>query len=179
MVRINLLPWREQARKAKRIRFGILLGIFLLFTLFIIICAHIYVDSLIAAQQERLDYLQSEIDLEQGTLGTLKVENKKKLSLESQLGFVMNLRARGLQAIHLFDALTNSIPSALTLEKIERQGNIINLTGKAQSDMEITLFMKNLFNQHYFNQPVLTDISTRKNGNVEERYFHLKLVQQE
>jgi type IV pilus assembly protein PilN len=179
MVRINLLPWREQARKIRRIQFAMILGVFLFITLLLLVTTHLYSAALVDTQLQRNAFIQSEIDLNQGRLTTLKTDKNTKMNLEMQLRFVMDLRARGHKAIHLFEALTNAVPASLTLEKIERINNNINLTGKAQSDLQITQFMKNLVNEHKFNQPVLTEISTRKNGEVDERYFKLKVQQQE
>jgi len=179
MVRINLLPWREQARRAKQIRFGITLGIFLVLTFIMLIFVHIYLSGWISAEQQRSAYLRSEFDADQLDLTALKTEKDKQVLLEAQLHFVMDLRAKGFRAIHLLSALVKTVPISLSLEKILRRGNTIFISGKAQSDLQITLFMKNIGAEGSFNPPVLTEISTQLNGTVEERHFQMKIEQQE
>ncbi|MDR3491231.1 MAG: PilN domain-containing protein [Gammaproteobacteria bacterium] len=179
MIKINLLPWREQARRAKKIRFAIFLGIFLVLTFVMLIFVHMYVSGWITAQQQRSAYLQSEIDASQLVLTDLKSQKNKESALTSQLNFVMDLRAKGFRAIGLLTALVKAVPQSLSIDKILRRGNTVYIGGRAESDLEITLFMKNLGTEGSFNPPVLTEITTQQSGLIKERHFQMKIEQQE
>lgn len=179
MPQINLLPWREQAKKAKKIRVALYLAGFICLTLLFVLILHIYYDILIYNQESRNDFLQSEMTEEGAQLLALKKKKEKQTAIISELRFVISLREKSYSAVNLLDELVRVVPEGVSFNKIIRNGNNIVILGKAQSEVQITLFMKNITKSVVFKQPVLTQISSKENVSGNETYFQLKIEQQE
>ena len=62
---------------------------------------------------------------------------------------------------------------------LTRENNSISITGRAKSNLQITLFMENLAKSNIFKQPELTNISGKENSSGEERIFQLKVDQRD
>jgi type IV pilus assembly protein PilN len=178
MIQVNLLPWREQARQAKQVFFGLLLIGFFILSLIAILFVHLYFSTVISSQKKNNAYLQSEITNSATSFASLKTEKEKQIKLLEQLHFIINLRTRSYEAVRLLTMLVNATPSTVFLDKILREDNVITLGGKAKSNLEITLFMKNIGKVNGFAQPVLTGISTQDSAVVGERSFQLKVIQE-
>jgi type IV pilus assembly protein PilN len=175
MVQINLLPWREQARQAKQIRFGILLAMFVVAAIMLIIGAHFYYKNLIQIQNESNAFLQSSLDASQTELATLKEKKQAQITLIAQLHYIINLRKKSYETVHLLDALAHTVPENVLLDKVIREGDVVTIAGIAQVDSEVTQFIKNIRQVNGFDQPVLTGITSIQGPNGDERHFQIKV----
>ncbi len=179
MITINLLPWREKARKAKKIR-AILIAVgFILLALFIIFSLHVYLTILINHQQKRNDYLQSVITNETQQIATLEIKKKSVMAVESDIDFIVSLRRTSYQAIKLLDVLPRILPDSVTLTKLTKEGHDITLFGKSKSNIQITYLMEHIAKIPFFKQQTLIEISDSKHTGAEGRYFQLKIQKQE
>lgn len=178
MTQMNLLPWREQARQASRLRFATTLFTYLVGSAVLVLMLHFYMAALIVYQQKRIGFLQiilAQAKMEVETLNKQKVQTKQ---VEAKLKFIMNLRAKSFRAVHLLNELSSTIPSTITLLGVTREGDVVTLEGNVESDLEITKLMKQLAILPGFSQPVLTEISAKKDSAETMRYFRLKVNQQ-
>lgn len=179
MTQINLLPWREQERQAKKNKFAIVIGIAIGITVFFILLVHLYLNSLIDSQNQRNTYLTTTLNQEQANLGDLNKEQTKQTDISTQLRFLYSLSNSSYQAVRLLDQLARTVPNGVSLSSVARNGNAITLLGKTQSNLQVTLFMKNIANSPIFKQPVLTEISSKQSTTGDEKYFQLSVEQQE
>jgi type IV pilus assembly protein PilN len=177
MIQINLLPWREQARKENRIRFFVQMSTFIGISLFCLVILHIIFSLKFSAQQKLNNYLEDEINQEQNLLSDSTVKQDQKKSLEMQLRFIINLHKINIQAIQLLNELTILVSRNISLNKIIKIGNKIILMGAAKSNADLTLFKNDLAKSKIFNQLVLTDISSEKG--VSATNFTLEMVQRD
>ncbi len=179
MITINLLPWREEVKKAQQIRAGIIAGVFAAVALFFVFVLYLYLTILIGNQQARNDYLQSVIADETMKLGALNRQKKAVMGIESQIQFLVSLRKTSFQTVTLLDMLPRIIPSAVTLTKIVKDKNDLALYGKSKSNIQVTYLMETIGKTPMFKQQELTEITEGKNAGIEGRYFQLKMKQQE
>lgn len=177
-MQINLLPWREQARQVKQIGFGILMASFLVGALVLVVFVHIYVHSLINAQNASNNYLQTQLQIAQNNLTDLKQKKEDQMKLIENLHFLINLRKKSYAAVKLLDTLAKTTPSSILLDKVERINDDITITGTAQADPEVTVFMKNIAAVKGFNQPVLSSITNVQGVNGDEKHFQIKVTQE-
>lgn len=178
MIQINLLPWREQARKKKQARFAYVAGGAVGLGLLVTVFFHMHFSSKITAQNERNAMLQSALDQESVELRSLNEKKRDLVDIEDQLNFIYALREASYRAVRLLNEITIANPSDVTLYKLTRNKNIVILFGKAKSNLQITLFMESLEKSKVFKQPVLTEISGKDAEAGEQRYFQIKLEQQ-
>ena len=179
MTDINLLPWREQARQVKKIRFAILSGSTIVAAFLLVIFVHIYLNQLINHQMRRNQFLQSAIDKEQAVVFDLNKKKKELATISTQLNFLFNLRRQSYQAVHLLNELILVMPEPVSFNKLVREKNHVLVFGKAKSNLEITQLMKNIDASHQFKQPELTEINAREGSTGDERFFQLKIIQED
>jgi type IV pilus assembly protein PilN len=174
MTQINLLPWREEARKTKLIDFGIQLGIFIGITLFLFLLVHLYLDHLVAGQQARVTFLQSIIDQSESQLKKLNIKQKDEIALKEELQFFVFLRNKSFQAVNLLSKLKQAVPSEVVLDEFSRSGNLYSILGTAKTNSQITELMKNLNNLPNFGHPELVQIKQ-----LGAKDFKIKMVQEQ
>jgi len=178
MTQINLLPWREQGRQIKKMRFMVALIASVLGSLCIILIFHIYLSGLVGEQQQLNDVLQEAINKEQAVLNDMSSKEDEKATVDAQLQFIINLYSNSFRAVRLLNELVTLVPSSVSLNRIVRNGDTISLAGIANSENDITLFMQDIGRSPYFNQPVLSEIYQDKNSRTENtRYFQLNFKQ--
>ena len=61
MIRVNLLPHREEARKRRQQQFGVLAGLALLFGLVVVGLVWFFLDQQVQQQQQNVAYMKGEI----------------------------------------------------------------------------------------------------------------------
>lgn len=177
MTQINLVPWREQARRAKKIRFGLMLLAVIVFALLVLLGLHGRYNRLIKHQEGRNDFLSQKLGAEQGELNKLNAEKKLQLIILDQVRFVLALREDDYKTIELLNSLTHVVPEAVVFTKVMRTGSQITLIGRAKSNLQITQLMKNIESTALFDQLQLSVISGKENTSGEERTFQLIFMQ--
>jgi len=178
MIQINLLPWREQARKKQQNRFTVVVAVFAGLGLFVAALFHLEYVAKINFQQKRNSIMQTALD---EASSSLMIMNKQKAELDdvdSQLHFIFDLRESSYRAVRLLNELAIANPDSVTLFKLVRMGDAITLFGKAKSNLQITLFMESLEKAKIFTQPDLTEITGKEGDAGDERKFELKMKQQ-
>jgi type IV pilus assembly protein PilN len=180
MIQINLLPWREEAKKAKQIRFIVFFVISIIVTLFIVFVMHIYFNHLVNNEQNSIVFLQTEIIKQQSLTTTLQDEKTQQEKLRSQLEFLVNLRMQSFRAVRLLSQLVELVPSSIVLESIDRQQDVVTITGSVDSDLQLTLFIKTLSQTPGLSQVTLNAMAAQKSvsGALPEQRFQLKIKQQ-
>jgi len=179
MTQINLLPWREQARQAKKIRLGIVAGITVGIAIVVNIIIHLLMLSSIHHQQSRTAFLQTELSAVGGVLVDLNRKKREQDAVISELNFIYSMRKKSYNAIILFDTLVKVVPDAISFNKIIRENNTITITGKSSSNLQITQLMKNITGINIFKQPDLKEIIGKENVSGDERLFQIKVEQTE
>lgn len=178
MTEINLLPWREQTRKFKKIKFGMMLGASVVAAIVLVIFGHIYFNGSLSTQQARNDFLQQQMTEVQTNVTALKAQKKVQDQVSVDLNFLTQLREHSYQAVQILQELARLVPNAVSFTKIARLDNVVTVTGEATSNLEITAFMRNLSHSPLFKQPELTQITARENMSGEERFFQIKAQMQ-
>lgn len=178
MIQINLLPWREQARKQQQNRFVVIVAIAAGLGLFVAGIFHMQYAAKISFQQKRNSIMQAALDEASSSLMIMNKQMAELDDVDSQLHFIFDLRESSYRAVRLLNELAIANPDSVTLFKVVRLGDAVTLFGKAKSNLQITLFMESLEKAKIFTQPDLTEI-TGKEGEVgDERKFELKMQQQ-
>ena len=135
MRRINLLPWREQQRRERKLAFYIGLGA-----------------AQVAALVFKLDHQIEEINsLEQ---------QKQKFIARMQI--IEKLQRSRPEIVHVFDTLARLIPEGIYLTEISQSGRRLRLHGVAQSSTRVSSFMRNLDASQWLTNPELEVVESKK-----------------
>ncbi len=169
MAQINLLPWREQARvqRQRQALMRLLTGgiLMLLPTCFW------YWYSLEQArhQKQRNQYLQSVIDQANRDIQEVQRLVSRRQTLILRLQTIDRLQFSQFQVAHWWNELVDVMPQGVRLTRLVRTGQLITLTGQAETDAHVSALMRNIELSAWLADPELLLIEQKK---VADAYFH-------
>ncbi len=143
MILINLLPHREERRKRRKIAFFAGLGVAAVVGLGIVGGWYLVVEQLKSAQQDRNKFLATEIaklELEIKDIATLKAEIA---SLVARQKAVEDLQTDRNVPVHILNELVRQTPEGMYFTAVKQDGQILNITGIAQTQERISEFLRN------------------------------------
>ena len=161
MIHINLLPWREQARKAKRQQFLTTLGLSVLAMAIVLFGWRTFVDARVDYQQSRNDFLRSEIAEIEKKLKEIEALDKTKASILARMEVIQNLQAGRPEAVHLMDELVDVVPSGVYLTQMKQSGRLVTLNGQAESNARVSALMRNTEASDWLEQPQLQIVQNK------------------
>ena len=175
MARINLLPWREERRKARQKEFVGMLGLAVLAGILLSILIYSFYSGRVSNQNARNDFLRGEITKVDGEIKEIEALDQKKAKLLARKEVIEQLQANRSQMVHLFDSLVRTIPDGVALTAIKQEGDILTLSGRSQSNARVSTYMRQLESSGWMTKPDLNIIEA-KEGNPGLPYeFTLKV----
>ena len=158
MIRINLLPHREEKRKARQKQFGILAGLAVVAGLVIAGLLWVVFDAQITNQQGRNKYLTTEIATLDKQIEEIKRIREETASLLAKKQVVEGLQSYRSEPVYLLDQLLRQLPEGLYLKSIKQTGVKLSVSGYAQSNARVSAFMRNIEASPYLGNPNLVEI---------------------
>ena len=158
MIRINLLPHREEKRKARQKQFAILAGLAAAVGLTVAGLLWVVFDTQIENQKDRNKYLTVEITKLDKQIEEIKRIREETASLLSKKQVVEGLQSNRSEPVYLLDQLLRQLPEGLYLKSIKQTGAKISVTGYAQSNARVSAFMRNIEASPYLGNPNLIEI---------------------
>lgn len=158
MMRINLLPHREEKRKARQKQFGVLAGLTAVLALAAAGLLWVVFDSQVEDQKGRNKYLNDEITKLDKQIDEIKKIREETASLLAKKQVVEGLQSNRSEPVYLLDQLLRQLPEGLYLKSIKQTGTKINVTGYAQSNARVSAFMRNIEASPYLENPNLVEI---------------------
>jgi type IV pilus assembly protein PilN len=155
MARINLLPWREEARRERQRQFLYsLMGTLVLGAILVLMVGLIF-DQRISHQESRNQQIQVEINrLEQRIARIRELENTRDRLL-SRKQIIESLQASRSLTVELLDKLAKTIPVGITLTNVRQQGTRLTLLGTSQSNARVSAYLQSLQDMDLFVRPEL------------------------
>lgn len=178
MVRLNLLPWRDERRQRQKRIFAISGVAALLVTLGGAVTSYLAIDGLILAQESRNAYLTAEIAKLDRKIKEIKEIEKKKADLLARMDIIQELQQIRPEVVHLFDEIVTAIPDGVFLTGIKQSGRNVVLQGSAQSYGRISDLMRNIKASVWITNPSLTIIQEQEKGGTDLSQFELQFQQQ-
>jgi type IV pilus assembly protein PilN len=164
MPRINLLPWREAERKQRRQEFGVGAVGALVLTGAIAFVVNLQMGSAIDNQNERNQYLKTEIaNLDKQIAEILDLEQRKQ-RLSSRIQVIEQLERSRPEIVHVFDQLVRTLPDGVYLTGIKQTERKLMLKGVAQSSTRVASYMRNLDASEWLTDPSLDILETKGAG---------------
>ena len=161
MARINLLPWREERRKARQKEFVGMLGLSVAAGVLLSFLIYSFYSGRISSQTARNEYLRGEITKVDGQIKEIEALDQKKAKLLARKEVIEQLQSNRSQMVHLFDSLVRTIPDGVILTTIKQEGEKLTLEGRSQSNSRVSAYMRNLEGSGWMTRPDLSIIEAR------------------
>ncbi len=160
MVRINLLPHREQKRQARQRQFvSMAIGLAVL-GIAIVGLVHIVIAARIENQNGRNALLKAEIVKLDEQIKEIDKLREQTQALLARKQIVETLQSNRTEAVHLLDQLVRQLPDGLYLKSVKQVGAKVTLTGYAQSNARVSTLMRSIEASPWLTAPELIEIKS-------------------
>lgn len=154
--KINLLPYREEKKKAIKVRYITSLGIALSIGLMSLAAVHTFYSMQMTTQEARNNVLETDI-----TSLDKQIEQIKKLRQEiaaavARKQVVESLQANRSRAVMILNQVVQP-PANIFYKSIRQVGETITLTGVAPSNTSVSALIKQFENSDIFFDPKLVE----------------------
>lgn len=157
MIRINLLPHREEARKARREQFYVLSGLIFVLAVVVIFAVYSLIDTQIEAQKRKNDFLKQEIAQLDKQLEQIKRLREQTQALIARKQVIENLQRDRGETVHLLSELVRQVPEGVYLKSLKQDGLKVSVTGYAQSNARVSALMRNIEGSTWMESPQLIE----------------------
>ncbi|EOF8977070.1 PilN domain-containing protein [Neisseria gonorrhoeae] len=167
LIKINLLPYREEMNKRKQQQFKTLMYGAVLTGVATVAATYLFIDNMINKQSEKNTLLEisiAHLDTELSKIQKLKQEKDAFLIKKNKIG---ELQIKRLQAAKILDSLNEAVPGSTYLTSLDAvTADSYRLSGRTSSDNRVAAMMRAMPNTGIFKQPEL--LSIKKNNSHQE-----------
>jgi type IV pilus assembly protein PilN len=176
MIRINLLPHREEKRKGRRQQFYVLLGLVSVLAAVIWFLGFSLINREITVQSEKNEFLKREIASLDKEIDEIKKIQEQTNALLARKRVIEALQANRTEIVHLFNELAKQVPEGIYLRTLAQTGPKIAISGYAQSNARITTLMNNLDESPLLENSTLVETKAEMVGNRRLNAFSITTV---
>ena len=133
MIRINLLPHREEKRKARREQFYALSGLMLVLGIVVWFLGFTVINGYISSQESKNSFLKSEIATLDKQIDEIKKLKEQTEALLARKQVIESLQANRAETVYLFNELAKQVPAGIYLRSVKQTGLNVALNGYSQS----------------------------------------------
>lgn len=177
MARINLLPWREELRKARQRQFAVVAVAAAILAGLVVVYVHIFINGLIEQQNRRNQYLRDQIVIVDHQIKAIRTLEKTKANLLARMKIIQQLQRSRPQVVHLFEDLAKTVPAGIYLTRISHKGKEITIHGVAQSNASVSAYMRNIASSQWLKDPRLEVIQSTGKEHERSARFTLRMQQ--
>ena len=166
MPRINLLPWRDQQRKERKLAFFVALGGAALGALVAAFAGYLMFKSMISSQEGRNDRLRVEIKTVDRQIEEINDLETQKQRFIARMQVIEKLQRSRSEVVHLFDEIARTIPDGTYLTAFKQEGKHLKFEGVAQSSTRVLTFMRSISASQWMKDPELEVVESKPGSTV-------------
>ncbi len=172
MIRINLLPHREERRKERQRQFLIMLAATALAGGATWYLGSQYFDQRISSQESRNAILKTEMVKLDKQIEDIKRLKEQTSALLARKQVVEALQTNRSEGVKLIDQI-GKIPEGIFLKNVKQTGGKVNIVGYAQSNARVSALMRDLEVSPVLRTPELVEIKAANLNNQRTNEFTL------
>lgn len=161
MAYINLLPWREEAQKAKQKEFFMALGAVAMVAVAVSLLVGQFYQMRLDGQLSKNQYLINEIQKLDIQIAEIKGYNEQKAKLENRIAVVQQLQRSRNVGTQVLDEITKIVPNGIYLTSLDKQSNVIELIGKSESNNNLANMIREIESSTLLADAQLSTISSK------------------
>jgi type IV pilus assembly protein PilN len=164
MPRINLLPWRDQQRRERKLAFFVALAGAAVVGALVTGVAYLMLGAMIDAQEQRNERLKGEIKVLDKQIEEINDLEAQKQKFISRMQIIEKLQRSRPEVVHLFDELVKVMPDGTYLTSVKETGNKLKLEGVAQSSTRVSSLMRSIADSEWMRNPELEVVQTKSDA---------------
>lgn len=165
MIRINLLPHRQEKRAQRKKQMAVGAGVAAAIGLVIGLLGHTYFSGRVDTQRARNTYLSEETKKLDAQIEKIKTIKEQTADLMARKQVVESLQTNRAESVHLMDQLVRQLPEGMWIKSVKQTAQIVNIIGYAQTNGRISTLMRNLDGSEWLEKPELVEIKAIAQNN--------------
>jgi type IV pilus assembly protein PilN len=176
MIRINLLPVREERRKASARQLALVLAAALLGSTLLSGAVHMKTRSDISSAREMSLATQQEIDRYKPQLEQVEAFKKTKAEIEQKLDVIQGLNQARSGPVHMLDELATHTPDRIWVSKVAVHAGRLSMEGMSLDNELVALFLTALEESPYFKNVELVETQAREKDGFRLNAFEMSAL---
>jgi type IV pilus assembly protein PilN len=166
VIKINLLPYREERKKANLRRQFVMALIFLGVFMLLILSLHLYISTSISRLETKVEVANGKLTALKKITGNLEKFKKDKEIIKKKIDIIQRLERDRSAPAQLLDELAVRIPIGKAwLSSFKKAESTLTIDGVATDNPTIALFMKSLEESDYIES---VDLISSKQINISD-----------
>ena len=162
MAYINLLPWRDAARKERQKQYLTVLSATAIVTFLLVFLVHMFFNSRIEGQQRINQYLQTEIKILDQRIAEISALKDTKKSLQQRMALISQLQGSRNLGTQIMEEVAAAVPAGVYLTELEKKGTSLLLIGKSESNNRLSNLLRAAEESELLSAPYLEFIEAGK-----------------
>jgi len=162
MAYINLLPWREAARKERQKNYVMVLALTALVSFLVCFLINMVYNARLDGQAKRNQYLESEIRILDQRIAEIRTLNETKRSLQQRMTLIEQLQGSRNLGTEVMLEITRIVPTGVYLTQLEKKGSALLLLGKSESNNRLSNMLREAEQSELLTTPYLEFIEAGK-----------------
>jgi len=162
MPRINLLPWRDEQRKERKMAFMVAIGVSAVGAMLLTFAIYLMFGSMIDAQERRNETLRAEIKKLDKQIEEINDLETSKQKFIARMEIIEKLQRSRPEIVHVFDEIVRTLPDGVYLTGVKQTDKKFRFEGVAQSSTRVSSFMRNIDGSEWLRNPELEVVQTSK-----------------
>src|SRR6266850_122466 len=162
MPRINLLPWREDERKERKLAITVALGVAGIGAAVVTFAIYLMYGTMIDAQEHRNEQLRVEIKKLDQQIEEINDLESSKQRFIARMDIIEKLQRSRPEIVHVFDEIVRTLPDGVYLTGVKQTDKRFRFEGMAQSSTRVSSFMRNIDGSEWLRNPELEVVQTTK-----------------
>ena len=150
MITINLLPVREERRKASARQFLLVVGAAVAASVALSAAHHWWYKTEVSAAKDAVAQIQREIDGYAPQLAQVEKFRAAKADIEKKLAVIDELSDARSGPVHLFDEIATHLPERMWLTQMDVKGQQLTIEGVSLDNELVALFLTAMNASPYF-----------------------------
>lgn len=175
MANINLLPWRETRRQARKQHFLLGLLATLLGGVVSLFCWDLVVNGQMSYQQSRNRHLQIQIALLDDEVAEIRDLQRKRQRLIERIRVVRALQRNRPVTVRLLEQFVRTLPDGVFYTSVEAASNAVSIEGVAASNNLVSSLMRQLGASEWLENPNLDAVESAPQYGAQATTFALTL----
>ncbi|WP_077287656.1 PilN domain-containing protein [Cognaticolwellia aestuarii] len=160
MAYINLLPWREEAEKAKQREYFTVLTVVAFVAFALVFLVNQFYQMRIDGQNTRNQFLKNEINVLDIRIAKIKSLNEKKKELKKRTNVIEQLQRSRNVGTQVLNEIAQVVPNGIYLTRLEKQDNSLSIVGKSESNNHLANMIREIENSDLFEDAILESITS-------------------
>jgi len=173
MAQVNLLPWREERRQVLKKAFLVTVGLVLALALGLVWLADRIVNGQIENQMARNEYLTKNIKELDKEVAEIRDLQKRRNQLLDRMKVIQELQGNRPIIVRVLDQLVRTVPDGTFYTKLVTKGNIISISGVAESNNRVSSLMRRLEASDWLATPILGRVKAAPDYGSQATTFEL------